>query len=44
MSNSFTKTPDQLLDELGITEPSQLKIEAIAYHCHAVSSVFDLRS
>jgi len=36
MSNSFPKTPDQLLDELGITEPSQLKIEAIAYHCHAV--------
>ena len=25
-----------MLDELGITEPSQLKIEAIAYHCHAV--------
>lgn len=36
MSNSYIKTPDQLLDELGITEPSQLKIEAIAYHCHAV--------
>jgi IrrE N-terminal-like domain len=36
MSNSYIKTPDQLLDELGITEPSQLRIEAIAYHCHAV--------
>ena len=36
MSNPLTKTPEQLLDELGIAEPSQLKIEAIAYHCQAI--------
>ena len=36
MSNSAVKTPDQLLDELGITDPSDLKIEAIAYYCQAV--------
>lgn len=36
MSNSLTKTPEQLLDELGIAEPRQLKIEAIAYHCQAI--------
>ncbi|MBS1841000.1 MAG: ImmA/IrrE family metallo-endopeptidase [Acidobacteria bacterium] len=36
MISSLTKTPEQLLDELGITEPSQIKIEAIAYHCQAI--------
>src|SRR6185312_9047776 len=36
MANLLIKTPEQLLDELGIREPSQLKIEAIAYHCHAI--------
>jgi IrrE N-terminal-like domain len=36
MISSLTKTPEQLLDELGITEPSQIKIEAIAYHCEAI--------
>ncbi len=36
MTNSLTKTPEQLLDDLGITEPGQLKIEAIAYHCQAI--------
>lgn len=36
MNSPLINTPDQLLDDLGITEPSQLKIEAIAYHCQAV--------
>jgi hypothetical protein len=36
MSESQAKTAEQLLEELGITEPSQLKIEAIAYHCQAI--------
>lgn len=36
MTSSVTQTPEQLLDELGITEPSQIKIEAIAYHCQAI--------
>jgi hypothetical protein len=36
MSDSISKTAEQLLEELGITEPSQLRIEAIAYHCQAV--------
>jgi hypothetical protein len=36
MNSSSTKTPEQLLDELGITEPSQIKIEAIAYLCQAI--------
>src|SRR5580658_9596563 len=36
MTSSATKTPEQLLDELGVTEPSQIKIEAIAYHCQAI--------
>lgn len=36
MSNTPTKTPDELLEELGIKEPGQLKIEAIAFHCQAV--------
>jgi len=36
MSDSFSKTAEQLLNELGITAPSQLKIEAIAYHCQAI--------
>jgi hypothetical protein len=36
MSNSLAKTAEQLLEELGITEPNQLQIEAIAYHCQAV--------
>lgn len=36
MSNSLTKTPEQLLEELGITVPSQLKIEAISYYCQAI--------
>ena len=36
MSNPFEMTPEQLLEELGITEPVELKIEAIAYHCQAI--------
>jgi len=36
MSRSSELSPEQLLDELGISEPSQLNIEAIAYHCNAV--------
>jgi hypothetical protein len=36
MADSPKKTPDELLEELGIKEPSQLKIEAIAFHCQAV--------
>ncbi len=29
------KTPEQLLKELGITEPSEIDIEAIAAYCGA---------
>ena len=36
MANSPTKTPAELLEELGIKEPSQLKVEAIAFHCQAI--------
>lgn len=36
MSSASTKAPDELLDDLGIKEPAQLKIEAIAFHCQAV--------
>jgi len=36
MADSPKKTPDELLEELGIKEPSQLKIEAIAFHCQAI--------
>ena len=36
MTSTLTKTPEQVLDELGITDPSQIKIEAIAYHCQAI--------
>jgi|SRR5579864_5157580 len=36
MADSLKKTPDELLEDLGINEPSHLKIEAIAFHCQAV--------
>jgi hypothetical protein len=36
MADSPKKTPDELLEELGVKEPNQLKIEAIAFHCQAV--------
>jgi Zn-dependent peptidase ImmA (M78 family) len=32
MSDGVVKTPEQILDELGITSPEDLDIEAIAYH------------
>jgi hypothetical protein len=32
---SFYKSPATLLEELGITEPQDIKIEAIAEYCHA---------
>src|SRR5574337_316664 len=31
----YFKSPDQLLDELGITSPDEIDIEAIAFHCDA---------
>lgn len=36
MSKSPPKTPEQLLDELGISEPEDLDIKAIAYQCGAI--------
>lgn len=33
--NPYYKPPAVLIDELGITEPSEIKIEAIAKHCGA---------
>lgn len=30
------RTPDALIDELGITQPGEIDIEAIAYHCGAI--------
>ncbi len=35
MNRTAYKRPDTLLDELGITEPSEIQIEAIAQHCGA---------
>jgi uncharacterized protein DUF955 len=33
--NNYLKSPDQLLDELGITSPDEIDIEAIAFYCGA---------
>jgi hypothetical protein len=35
-SEGTFKTPEQLLEELGISDPAQLNIEAIAFHCDAL--------
>ena len=35
-SEGLVRTPEQLLDELGIIDPAQLNIEAIAFHCDAL--------
>lgn len=35
MTNPPGKTPQELIDELGITKPEELKIEAIAFYCGA---------
>ena len=36
MSTAWSyRSPSQLLDELGITEPEDIRIEAIAQYCHA---------
>jgi len=33
--SSYFRSPSQLLDELGITSPDDIDIEAIAFHCNA---------
>jgi hypothetical protein len=34
-NKDYFRSPDQLLKELGITEPDEIDIEAIAFHCSA---------
>src|SRR5690606_2083507 len=34
--SSIIRTADALLEELGITEPEEIDVEAIAYHCGAI--------
>jgi hypothetical protein len=35
-TSEYVRTPTQLLEELGITSPEEIDIEAIAYHCGAL--------
>ncbi|RMD96102.1 MAG: ImmA/IrrE family metallo-endopeptidase [Deltaproteobacteria bacterium] len=42
MTPPFHRTPDELLEELGITEPEDLDIEAIAQYCGATIVYEDL--
>ena len=37
------RSPERLLDELGITEPEEIDLEAIAFHCGAVVVEDDLK-
>lgn len=34
-NNDYLRSPAHLLDELGITSPNEIEIEAIAFHCNA---------
>ena len=33
---TLVRSPESLIDELGITEPDEIDVEAIAYHCGAL--------
>jgi IrrE N-terminal-like domain len=34
-NNDYFRSPGQLLEELGITSPDEIDVEAIAFHCYA---------